>query len=118
MPKTPSDRHNHSKRGEHSQNVPPAPSPSASCAADGVSVGREKARRFLPDCVDLLAAIALSPSSEAPLHSKMMSAMRITDIAGAIPQPTPTLPLPPGAADRRPQASEQTFAAGADCGSD
>jgi hypothetical protein len=77
-----------------------------------VGRGREKARRYLPDLVDLLAAIALSPSSEAPLHSKMMSAKHIMDIAGAIPQPIPT--LLPGAADGRPRTDEQTFAAGAE----
>jgi len=115
MAKTPHEPRNHSQRGEPSQHVPDVPPPSASSGADGVSVGRERARRYLPDMVDLLAAIALSPDSEAALHTKMMSAKHLMDIAGAIPQPTPTLPP---AADGRPRAGEQTFAAGAERESD
>jgi hypothetical protein len=116
MSKTSFERHNHSQRGEHSQRVPPAPPPSAASARDGVELGRERARRYLPDLVDLLAAIALGSDSEAPLHSRMMSAKAIVDLAGSVPQPIPT--LPPGAADGRPQAGEQTFAAGAERESD
>jgi hypothetical protein len=48
----------------------------------------------------LLAAIALSPQSEAALHSRMMAGKEIVSIAGAIPPSPPAPPLP--VADERP----------------
>ena len=87
-------------RGEHVPAVPAAPVPSSASAPDGVERGRAKARRYLPDVVDLLAAIALSPQSEAALHTRMLAGKEIVSIAGAIPQATPLPPLPP--ADERP----------------
>jgi hypothetical protein len=52
--------------------------------------GRLKARQFLPDAVDFLAAVAFSPDSEAPLHTRVMSVKEIVSIAGAIPQVVPS----------------------------
>jgi hypothetical protein len=59
-----------------------------------METAREQSRRFLPDIVRLLAGIALSPNSEAALHTRMLAAKALMDLAGAIPQETPSLPLP------------------------
>jgi hypothetical protein len=59
-----------------------------------MEVAREEARKYLPNVVKLLASIALSPNSEAALHTRMLAAKQIMDLAGAIPQVTPSLPLP------------------------
>jgi hypothetical protein len=47
-----------------------------------------------------VAAITFAPDSEAALHTRMLAAKDIVSIAGAIPQATPSPPLPP--ADERP----------------
>jgi hypothetical protein len=64
-----------------------------------VERARAKARRYLPDAVDFLAAIAFAADSEAALHTRMLAAKEVVSIAGAIPQATPSRPLPP--ADER-----------------
>ena len=74
--------------------VPPPPSPSASRSGDGMETAREEARKYLPNVVKLLASIALSPHSEAALHTRMLAAKQLLDVAGAIPQATPSLPMP------------------------
>ena len=76
------------------ERLPPSPSPSATTASDGMERARERARCFLPDTVELLAGIALSPDSEAALHTRMLCAKQLVDIAGVIPQATPTPPSP------------------------
>jgi hypothetical protein len=53
---------------------------------------RALARCYLPDTVRLLAGIALAPDSEAALHSRMLAAKTIVEIAGVIPQATPAPP--------------------------
>jgi len=87
-------------RAEHVPVVPKVPIPSSASAPDGVERARAKARRYLPDAVDFLAAIAFAADSEAALHTRMLAAKEIVPIAGAIPQATPSPPLPP--ADERP----------------
>jgi hypothetical protein len=57
--------------------------------------GRLKARQFLPDAVDFLAAVGFSPDSEAALHTRVMAVKEIVSIAGAIPQAVPSAPLLP-----------------------
>jgi hypothetical protein len=68
---------------------------------EGIEDARARARRFLPDCIDLLASIAFSKDSEAALHTKMLACKELVQIAtGALPQPTPApppLPLHEGA---------------------
>ena len=90
----------HSSRVERVPVVPVIPVPSSASAPDGVESARAKARRYLPDAVDFLAAIAFAVDSEAALHTRMLAAKEIVSIAGAIPQATPSPPLPP--ADERP----------------
>ena len=68
-----------------------APTPSAANASDGLSETRALARRYLPDAVRLLAGIAFSPDSEAALHTKMLAAKQIIEVAAVVP-PTPTAP--------------------------
>ena len=73
-----------SERASHLQRVPLAPDPSFTSAPDGMGRARELARCYLPDLVQLLAAIALAPGSEAALHTRMLSAKALVDIAGVI----------------------------------
>jgi hypothetical protein len=55
---------------------------------------RELARRYLPDLVLLHAGIALSAQSEAALHTRMLCAKEIRELAGSIPQAAPAAPRP------------------------
>jgi hypothetical protein len=58
-----------------------------------MEIARERARRYLPDWVDVCAAIALSPDSDCGLHTRYLSGHELSTIAGAIPQALPSLPL-------------------------
>jgi hypothetical protein len=60
-----------------------------------MELARELARRYLPDTVRLLAGIALAPDTEAGLHTRMMCARALVEIAGVIPQATPEPPPRP-----------------------
>lgn len=82
------------ERGSRPQRLPAAPLPSATSAPDGMERARAMARRYLPDAVHLLAGIALSPDSEAALHTRMLAAKEIRDLAGGIPQTAPPAPQP------------------------
>jgi hypothetical protein len=53
---------------------------------------RERARRYLPDALDLLAGLAFAAESAAALHTKFLAAKEIVALAGALPQPTPAPP--------------------------
>jgi hypothetical protein len=55
---------------------------------------RAMARRYLPDLVRLHAGIALAPDSEAALHTRMLAAKEIRELAGGIPQMAPPAPQP------------------------
>jgi hypothetical protein len=90
----------HASRAEHAPVVPAVPLPSSASAGDGVERARAKARRYLPDAVDFLAAVGFSAESEAALHTRVLAVKEIVSLAGAIPQPAPSPPLPP--ADERP----------------
>ena len=68
-----------------------APTPPAASASDGIAETRELARRYLPDAVRLLAGIAFASDSEAALHTKMLAAKQIIEVAAVVP-PTPTAP--------------------------
>ena len=74
--------------------VPLPPAPSAARPSDGLDMARSEARRYLPNLVRLLAAMALSPDSEAPLHTRWLCANRLADIAGVLPQQVPTMIAP------------------------
>jgi hypothetical protein len=67
MVKYTSDRGRNSNRPEP---LPRTPPPSAANAKDGMEIAQERARRYLPDWVDVCAALALSPDSEAKLHTR------------------------------------------------
>ena len=83
------------ERSSQPQRVPAAPAPSSTSAPDGMELARELARRYLPDTVRLLAGIALALDTEAGLHTRMMCARTLVEIAGVIPQTTPELPPQP-----------------------
>lgn len=72
--------------------TPDAPSPAAKDGETGIEEARALARRYLPNTVMFLAAVALDPKSEAPLHSRILSAKTLVDLAGALPAATPVLP--------------------------
>jgi hypothetical protein len=69
------------------------PPPSASHGQDGIETARERARRYLPDLVDLFAAIALAPGDASP-HTRFCAGREVAGIAGALPSPIPTLQEP------------------------
>jgi hypothetical protein len=71
--------------------VPSAPPPSAASAPEGVEKARVLARRFLPDAVNLLAAIALG-GGESAAHTKLLACKQLVEIAGLVP---PAIPAPP-----------------------
>jgi hypothetical protein len=82
------------ERGSHPQRLPEAPSPSATSAPEGMERARALARRYLPELVRLHAGIALSPNSEAALHTRMLAAKEIRELAGGIPPTAPPAPQP------------------------
>ena len=84
----------YTERPNHQRRVPDAPAPLSASPRDGMEGARSLARRYLVNAVRLHAGIAFSEQSEAPLHTKMLSAKEIAAIAGAIPQSTPTPPQP------------------------
>jgi hypothetical protein len=84
----------YTERPNHQHRVPDAPTPLSASPRDGMEGARSLARRYLVNAVRLHAGIAFSEQSEAPLHTKMLSAKEIAAIAGAIPQATPTPPQP------------------------
>jgi hypothetical protein len=53
---------------------------------EGIEDARARARRFLPDCIDLLASIAFSKDSEAALHTKMLACKELVQIATGAPR--------------------------------
>jgi len=78
------------------QRVPLPPEPSSATAAEGMELAREIARRYLPDLVRLHAGIALGSNSEALLHTRMLSAKEIREVAGGgLPQTAPAAPPSP-----------------------
>ena len=82
------------ERGGRPQRLPEAPSPSATSAPEGMERARALARRYLPQLVRLHAGIALAPDSEAALHTRMLAAKEIRELAGGIPQTAPPAPQP------------------------
>jgi hypothetical protein len=95
-----------SERPSYPERVPRVPSPSTANAGDGMELAREEARRYLPDAVRLLAGIAFAPDSEAALHTRMLCAKQLVEIAGAIPQATPSPPPAPQPYERPVDGSE------------
>jgi hypothetical protein len=73
--------------------TPTTPSPSAASPTDGMEEARALARRYLPDLVQLWAGIALGRDTEAGLHTRFLAGKAISDVAGVVPQATPTAPL-------------------------
>jgi hypothetical protein len=68
------------------------PMPSSATPVDGMEQARALARRYLPDEVKFLAALAFGKDTEASLHSRFLAANLLATIAGVIPQATPTAP--------------------------
>jgi hypothetical protein len=59
-----------------------------------MKVGRDLARRYLPNAVRSYAAIAFAPDSEAALHTKVLAINGLVTLAGGIPQAIPAPPPP------------------------
>jgi hypothetical protein len=74
------------------EHTPTTPSPSAASPTDGMEEGRALGRRYLPDVVRLWAGIALGKDTEASLHTRFLASNAIANVAGVIPQATPTPP--------------------------
>ena len=70
---------------------PTTPTPSADSPSDGMMEARLLAKRYMSDAVRLLAGIAFAPDSEAPLHTRMLAAKQLIEVAGVVP-PTPVAP--------------------------
>lgn len=68
------------------------PTPSSANPIDGMEQARALARRYLPDEVKFLAALAFGRDTEASLHSRFLAANLLATIAGVIPQATPSPP--------------------------
>ena len=93
-----------SKHPSHpQQRVPVASKPSAASASEGMNQSQTKARRYMADGVDLWAAVAFAPDSEASLWTRVQCARLIAEVAGAIPHTVPEAPEPQG--DGRDQAT-------------
>jgi len=90
------------KRLQGSDLTPTTPSPSAESPSEGMEKTRALARRYLPDAVRLLAGVAFARDSEAALHTRMIAAKAIVDIAGVIPQATPVAPSYEGSSNDGP----------------
>ena len=78
-----------SERPARAHRVPSAPPPASASAPEGMERARALARSYLPELVRLHAGIALSPDSEAALHTRMLAAKEIRELAGGIPQMAP-----------------------------
>lgn len=79
--------------------LPAAPDPSALSAPDGLAEGRELARRYWVDLVRFHAGVALSPLSEASLHTRVLSAKEIRGLAFGMPAAVPEAPQPGDGSD-------------------
>ena len=79
------------------QEVHDAPDPTSDSTQEGIDAARSLSRRYLPDVVRLLAGVALHPDTDAAVHTRVMAAKSIIEIAGGMPQAFPEAPpLPPG----------------------
>jgi hypothetical protein len=81
------------------ESVSDTPTPSSATPIDGMEQARTLARRYLPDGVRFLAALAFGKDTEASLHSRFLAANLLATIAGVIPQATPTAPQIDSAGD-------------------
>jgi hypothetical protein len=61
--------------------LPIAPEPKAADAATGLASAQALARRFLPECVSLLAATAFDPAVRVKPHSRMTAAIQLKSVA-------------------------------------
>ncbi len=75
---------------------PTTPTPSSENPSDGVTEARSLAKRYMTDAIRLLAGIAFSPDSEAALHTRVLAAKQLIEVAGIAP-PTPVAPSYEGA---------------------
>jgi hypothetical protein len=74
---------------------PPAtPPPLADDPQAGLDRARDLARRYLPNSVDLLAAVAFAQDGRAKLHTRVLATRQLLDIADVVPQSA--LPLRSG----------------------
>jgi hypothetical protein len=52
---------------------------------------KETARRYLPDAIDFLAAVAFVNDTPASLHTRVIAAKEIIAVAAVIPQGVPMI---------------------------
>ena len=65
---------------------PAAPPPLADDPQAGWDRARDLARRYLPNSVDLLAAVAFAHDSRAKLHTRILATRQLLEIADVVPQ--------------------------------
>jgi hypothetical protein len=82
------------QRSNHAGTVPSVPEPSSRSASNGMDVGRELARCFVPDNVRLWAALAFGADAEVSLWTRLQATRLIAEFAGAIGQRPLGAPLP------------------------
>lgn len=87
------------KAGLHRVELPVPPEPTAASASDGLTAARERARRYLPDLVELMASIALAPEAEVSLHTRLLAGREVRELALGMPPAVPVLPRPGDGSD-------------------
>jgi hypothetical protein len=71
--------------------TPVTPTPSFESPSDGMTEARSLAKRYMTDAVRLLAGVAFSPDSQAALHTRVLAAKQLIEVAGIVP-PVPAAP--------------------------
>jgi len=91
---------------KNGQRIPLVPAPSSASAQEGVADGRELAGRYWCDLVALNAAIAFGSPSEATLHTRVMAAKEIRELAaGVLPSSPAFEPAAATGGDTRPDSN-------------
>jgi hypothetical protein len=72
------------------------------------------ARRHFPDLIQLLPGIALGRDKETSPHTRFLAVKAISDVAGVVPQATPTAPF--DGPSQEPGQRERGFQGAADTG--
>jgi hypothetical protein len=74
--------------------LPAAPPPSGTNPSEGMILAQAMARQFMPNSVQLWAAVAFSENSPASIWTKVQCARMLALTAGAFPEATPMAPQP------------------------
>jgi hypothetical protein len=61
--------------------LPTAPEPLAPDAATGLAQAQTLARQYLPQCVELWAAVAFASASSARPHTKLVASVNVKQVA-------------------------------------